>query len=131
MRKDKAGNILYRKAMVKVIFPDGIFPDRTFVQHAGPKQGFSPDNIFEMLDQIATRLDELYPWWDFKSSELTPVGSTARYVFTFDSYRTASRQPTERSAPEPETTPNPTAEIASEVSATLQPAPSQELVTGE
>jgi hypothetical protein len=83
MRKDKAGNKLYRKMTVKIIFPDNLFPDRTYLQHAGPQRGFGPDGIDQMLDQIATELDSLYPWWEFKPVELMPIGSTIRFAFIF------------------------------------------------
>ena len=33
------------------------------------------------------KLDSLYPFWDFKLSELKPEGRTARYAFTFAGYR--------------------------------------------
>lgn len=87
MMKDKAGNRLFRKVTVKIVYPDAIFPTKTFVQHAGPKQGFNPDGIDDILMQTATRLDELYPWWEFKYVELAPQGRTARFVFTFAGYR--------------------------------------------
>jgi hypothetical protein len=87
MLRDKDGNRLFRKITVKIIYPDAIFPERTYVQHAGAKQGFGPDGVDAMLMDIATKLDELYPWWDFKAIELTPIGRTTRYVFTFAGYR--------------------------------------------
>ena len=83
MRTDKAGNKLYRKMTVKIIFPDGIFPDRNYLQHAGPKQGFGPEGVDQMLNQIADELDSLYPWWNFKPVELSPIGSTIRFAFIF------------------------------------------------
>ena len=87
MRKDKAGNVLFRKMIVKVIFPDAIFPDKTYVQHAGPRQGFGPEGIDHMLESIADQLDTLYPWWEFKPVDMKPVGQTIRFVFTFAGYR--------------------------------------------
>jgi hypothetical protein len=83
MRKDKAGNKLYRKMTVKVIFPDRIFPDRVYHQHAGPRQGFGPDGVDQMLEQIADQLDALYPWWQFRLTELRPEGNTIRFAFIF------------------------------------------------
>jgi hypothetical protein len=83
MRKDKAGNKLYKKMTVKVLFPDAIFPDKTYVQHAGPKQGFGPEGVDHMLESIADQLDTLYPWWEFQMKEMTPVGSTIRFCFTY------------------------------------------------
>ena len=83
MRKDKEGNKLYRKMTVKVIFPDALFPDRAYQQHAGPKMGFGPEGIDQMLNQIADELDSLYPWWEFRSCELLPIGSTIRFAFIF------------------------------------------------
>ena len=83
MRTDKAGNNLARKMTVKVIFPDEIFPDRVYKQHAGPKQGFGPDGVDQMLNQIADQLDELYPWWQFRPVDLSLIGSTIRFAFIF------------------------------------------------
>jgi hypothetical protein len=118
---------------VKVVFPDSMFPDKSFVAHAGPKQGFGPDGTDEVLMNIADQLDALYPWWEFRSVELAPVGRTARYVFTYAGPRAFVPQDTptttESSTPEPETASvNTNAEVASEASATQKLVPSQELV---
>lgn len=122
MLKDFAGNRLFRKMTVKVVFPDKIFPDRTYVQHAGPKQGFGPDGVQAMLDQIAEQLDTLYPWWDFTPVELKPVGRTTRFIIKFAGHRAvppASTQPIADSITlEPETEEG-------------KVSPSQELVLGE
>lgn len=87
MLKDATGQRLFRKVMIRVIFPDAIFPPRVFQQHAGPHQGFGDAGVSDMLMQIADRLEELYPWWEFKVVELKPEGRTAKYVFTFAGYR--------------------------------------------
>ena len=105
MLKDKMGNRLFRRIEVKVIFPDKIFPERTYVQKAGPHQGFGPEGVDAMLNDVADKLDELYPWWNFKPVELSPVGRTARFVFTFAGTREvpSPTQPTdEDKALEPE-----------------------------
>lgn len=83
MLKDSKGNRLFRKMTVKIIYPDAIFPERIYVQHAGPHQGFGPDGVDAMLNQIADQLDTLYPWWDFTSVELKPIGRTTRWIFKF------------------------------------------------
>ena len=90
MLRDKAGNRLFRRIEVKVIFPDKIFPVRTYVQKAGPHQGFGPEGVDAMLMDIADKLEELYPWWNFTVVELSPVGRTARFVFTFAGTREVS-----------------------------------------
>ena len=87
MPHDKDGNRLFRKVQVKVIFPDEIFPPKLFVQRAGPKQGFGPGGIDEMLEKIADQLDTLYPFWEFKLTSLAAEGSTAKFVMTFAGYR--------------------------------------------
>jgi hypothetical protein len=87
MLRDKTGNRLFRTVKVRIIFPDAIFLPKTFVQHAGPHQGFGPNGIDEILMGIADQLETLYPFWDFKVSELAPEGRTARYVLTFAGYR--------------------------------------------
>ena len=105
MLRDKDGNRLFRRIEVKVIFPDKIFPERTYVQKAGPHQGFGPEGVDAMLNDVADKLDTLYPWWDFKPVELSPVGRTTRFVFTFAGTREipAPTQPTdEDKALEPE-----------------------------
>jgi hypothetical protein len=87
MLRDKEGNRLFRRMEVKVIFPDAIFPERKYVQHAGPKQGFGPEGVHAMLEQIADQLDTLFPWWDFTPIELIPEGRTTRWIFKFAGYR--------------------------------------------
>ena len=87
MLKDAKGHRLYRKVQIKVVFPDNIFPPKTFVQHAGPHQGFGTNGVDDMLMQVADKLDTLYPWWEFRAIELKPEGRTAKYVFTFAGYR--------------------------------------------
>lgn len=113
MLKDSVGNRLFRKVTVRVTFPDAIFPPKTFVQHAGPKQGFGPEGIESILLSVADRLEELYPYWDFTVIELSPEGRAARYAFSFAGYRPMtpvgaefismpSTQPQESSALAPE-----------------------------
>lgn len=87
MLRDKEGNRLFRKVTVKVLFPEHIFPEKTYVQHAGPHQGFGPENVDALLMNIADQLETLYPWWEFRPIELKPEGRTARWVFTFAGYR--------------------------------------------
>jgi hypothetical protein len=87
MLKDKFGVRLFRKVNIRVVFPEAIFPPKVFQQHAGPRQGFGDEGVSNMLMQIADRLEELYPWWEFRVVELKPEGRTAKYVFTFAGYR--------------------------------------------
>src|ERR1700681_4808274 len=107
MLRDKEGNRLFRKVKVKVVFPDAIFPDRNFINHAGPRQGFGPDDIDDILMQIADQLDTLYPFWEFKVHEMLPEHRTARYLMTFAGYRPISpatiKPIADSNAPEPET----------------------------
>jgi hypothetical protein len=134
MRTDKAGNTLWRTVSVKVIFPDGIFPDRKYRQNAGPKQGFGPDGIDQMLNQIADELDSLYPWWQFRAVELSPIGSTVRFAFIFAGNNTnyVAPAPTihptaDSTTPGPETAEDTTlAAIIEAVGTTLQDLSSQE-----
>jgi hypothetical protein len=87
MLRDAKGNKLFRSVKVRVIFPDAIFPDKTFIQHAGPRQGFGPGGIDDILMQIADQLETLYPFWEFKMQEMAPEHRTARYLLTFAGYR--------------------------------------------
>jgi hypothetical protein len=87
MLRDKAGNKLWRKMKIKVIFPDNIFPPKIFIQHAGPRQGFGPDAVDEMLMKVADHLEVLYPFWEFKMQEMTPEHRTTMYLMTFAGYR--------------------------------------------
>jgi len=91
--RDKDGNRLFRKVTVRVIFPEAIFPPKTFIQHAAARQGFGPEGIDAMLMSIADQLETLYPFWDFRAQELAPEGRTARYVLTFAGYRAAPSAP--------------------------------------
>jgi hypothetical protein len=86
MLRDAKGNRLFRKVWIKIIYPDAIFPPKIQTVHAGPKQGYGPEGIDEMLMQTADKLEELFPYWEFKMSELAPQGRTARYVFSFAGY---------------------------------------------
>jgi hypothetical protein len=88
MLRDKAGNRLYRRVEIKIFFPDKIFPVKKMHQYAEPHKGFSPEGIDDLLMQTTDKLDQLYPWWEFKCVELTPEGRTARYNFVMVGYRT-------------------------------------------
>jgi hypothetical protein len=88
MLKDKAGNRLFRKMTVKVIYPDKIFPDKTYVQHAGARSGFGPEGTDAFLLAIEEELTRLFPFWEFAVTELAPQNRTARFVFTFAGYST-------------------------------------------
>lgn len=128
MLKDKDGSRLFRKVLIKVVFPDAIFPPKTFVQHAGPHQGYGSAGVDAMLMQIADHLDTLYPFWEFRAVELKPEGRTAKYVFTFAGYRAVPApspaiqdNPTESSTLEPGSTEDITlTAIAEAVGTTLQ-----------
>lgn len=87
MLKDTKGNRLYRTVKIRVVFPEKMFPDKIFQQHAGPHQGFGPDSIDAMLDQVADDLDVKFPWWDFTWLELASEGRTAKFLFKFAGYR--------------------------------------------
>lgn len=86
MLTDKKGNKLFRKVEIKVIFPDNIFRPKTFVSHAGPHQGFNSEGIADLQMQVADKLEELYPFWEFRVVELKSNGRVARYVFMFAGY---------------------------------------------
>jgi hypothetical protein len=100
MLRDKQGNKLFRTVKVKILFPDNIFPPKRYVRHAGPKQGFGPDGIDEILMNIADQLEQLYPFWEFKTQELSPEGRTARHLISFAGYRVhqSTAQPAEETA---------------------------------
>lgn len=89
MLRDKDGNRLFRRVQVKIIFPDDILPPKVLSSRADPRQGFGPNGVDAILDDIADQLDVLYPWWQFTLVELIPEGRTARFVFTFAGYRAA------------------------------------------
>jgi hypothetical protein len=126
--KDKEGNRLFRKVIVKIVFPDAIFPPRNIIQHAGPKQGFGPGGIDDILDRIADQLDTLYPWWEFKVMPLAPEGRTAKYVLTFAGYRsTKIKTSTEATTLEPGTAEENTPVVAvPEAIGNIEALPSQE-----
>lgn len=87
MLRDKTGNKLFRHVRVNIVYPKDTLPSETFTHRAGPRQGYSPGNIDDILLQTAGKLEELYPYWDFKLNELTPEGRTARYTLTVCGYR--------------------------------------------
>ena len=86
MLRDSKGNRLFRKVEITIYFPENMFPPKKMSQHANAHQGFGPDGIDDLLMQTADQLEQLYPWWEFKYIALTPVGRTARFVFTFAGY---------------------------------------------
>jgi len=86
MRRDKEGNKLYRKVWVKIVYPDAIFPPKITVVKAPPKRGFNEEGIDDILMQTADKLENLFPYWEFKMTEIAPSGGMARYVFTFSGY---------------------------------------------
>lgn len=93
MLGDKKGNRLYRRVWIKVIFPEKIFQPRIFRSKAGPHQGFNDAGIADLQMQVADRLEELYPFWEFKIIDLASRGREARYVFTFAGYRPTKATP--------------------------------------
>lgn len=104
MLRDAAGNRLFRRVEITIIFPENIFPPKRVVQRAGPHQGFGPNGIDDILMSMADQLETLYPFWEFQASELAPEHRTARWVLTFAGYRTGKVSPiTESKAPGTET----------------------------
>lgn len=87
MLRDTKGNRLFRIVDIKIEFPDNIFPLRHMTQHAPPHKGFGGENIDEMLMNVTDKLDELYPWWNFRMIQLKPEGRRAYYKFVFAGYR--------------------------------------------
>lgn len=98
MLTDKEGQKLFRRVEIKVIFPEKIFPPRTFRSKAGPHQGFNADGIADIQMQVADKLEELYPFWEFKVVKLVSRGRVARYVFTFAGYRATTPAQVDMSA---------------------------------
>jgi len=90
MLTDTKGNRLYKKVDIKVFFPENIFPVRHMIQHAPANKGYNSENLDEILMQITDQLDGLYPFWEFKFTELSPMGRTARFVFQFAKYRASA-----------------------------------------
>jgi len=109
MLRDKAGNQLFRRVEVRIIYPIDTIPNAKVVQRAGPRQGFGPDGIDDILMQVADRLETLYPWWNFEIVTLAPEGRTAKFVFKFVSYRA------------PVVAAPPQTDITKEESSTLEP----------
>jgi hypothetical protein len=93
--RDKAGNKLYRKIEVRVLYPDGILKPEKVVHRAGPRQGFSDENIDEILMRTADLLEEKFPWWQFRMQELSPEHRTARYNFVCAGFNPAYKPPVE------------------------------------
>jgi len=105
MLHDATGNRLFKKVDIKIVFPDKTLAVKAMHQHAPAKQGFSGDNIDEMLMNVADQLDKLYPWWSFKMVELTPLGRTARYNFVCTGFNKDFKMPTPSEVPSADKTP--------------------------
>ena len=103
MLRDSAGNKLFRRVEIRVLFPDGIMAPSKTVQKAEPHKGFGGEAIDEMLMNTADQLDVKFPWWNFRLSELTPEHRTARYVFTCvgfkKDYKPAVQEPVSEPTP--------------------------------
>jgi len=99
--RDAAGNKLFRRVEIKILFPDGIMAPSKTVQKAEARKGFGPDSIDEMLMSVADQLDVKFPWWDFRLSELTPEHRTARYVFTCVGFKKGYTPPVQELVSEP------------------------------
>lgn len=99
MLRSKNGDRLVRRIEVKIFFPKNTIATQHPVWKSGPKQGFSPDGIDDILMQVADRLDQLYPWWDFKMVPVASSSRTAQYNFSVVGFR-AIPQPAAIVAPE-------------------------------
>lgn len=95
MLRDNKGNRLFRRVEINVLYPDGIMKPERITQRAAAKQGFSPDNVDELLMRVADTLDTKFPWWQFRMQELAPEHRTARFNFVCAGFNPAYRPPTE------------------------------------
>jgi len=95
MLRDVKGNRLFRRVEIRVLYPDGVLKPERIIQKAAAKQGFSPDNVDELLMRVADTLEEKYPWWQFRMQELAPEHRTARYSFICAGFNPRYRPPRE------------------------------------
>lgn len=79
--------MVIRKVEIKTVFPDGTVPDKKTVQTAPSGKAFSDAGIERMLGTISKRLQVACPHWEFRLVKLSPVGTTARYVFSYSGIR--------------------------------------------
>lgn len=98
MLRSKNGERLVRRIEVKIFFPKDTVKNQHAVWKSGPKQGYGPDGIDDILMQVADRLDQLYPWWDFKMVPVASSGRVAQYNFSVVGFR-AMPQPAVIEAP--------------------------------
>ena len=87
MLRDAKLNRLYRTVLIKILFPLGIFPTKTITYHAEPHQGYGPEAIDDILMKTADKLDEQFPFWEFKVIPLAAHGRRISYVLAFAGYR--------------------------------------------
>src|ERR1700676_2498843 len=87
MLRDAKLNRLYRTVLIKIIFPPDIFPPKTITYHAEPHQGYGPEAIDDILMKTADKLDEQFPYWEFKVIPLAAHGRRISYVLAFAGYR--------------------------------------------
>ena len=81
--KAKTGEILYKKIVVKVIFPPKTFPVRRFSFHTPAGLAYNSVGIDGALNEVATKLDTLFPMWDFRLAELKPIGNTIAFNYVY------------------------------------------------
>lgn len=95
MLRSKEGDRLYRRIEVRIFFPPNTIPNAHVEWKSGPKQGYGPEGIDDILMQVADKLDTLYPWWDFKMTPIAPSGRVARYNFSVIGFRAQPKPGTE------------------------------------
>ena len=70
MKRSKLGEWLWRDMKVSVCLPDQ--KDIVWRKNAGPKRGWTADQLSEMMEKVADSVEQRYPTIEFRLVELAP-----------------------------------------------------------
>lgn len=79
--KDARGNKLYRNVDIKIVYPDG--RKEKLPIRVTPRSAFSAETFETMIEDIIERLDNQFPYWDFRLVSRGPAAAT----FVYDGLR--------------------------------------------
>jgi hypothetical protein len=51
---------------VRVVLPEGHPEQRRTFTPPGPRQGYNPDQVDQIAEQVINWLDKVYPYWEFR-----------------------------------------------------------------
>lgn len=97
MLRDRDGNRLFKRVEVTIHLNKDVFPkpQRRVFSPKEPRQAYSEEGIYQILNEITDWLDVTYPFWNFELVPLRPEGRTARYVVNYAGIRPMPEPPQE------------------------------------